>query len=87
MFDEGDLAMQDTAQGEGGGQELTQEWSEPNPADYGISLGADTHLDKCWEHFTDCMKNVRSNGSLEECVAQLDACRRKSALLPDAEAM
>jgi hypothetical protein len=87
MSDEGDLAMPDAAQAESGGQELPQEWVEPNPADYGISLGTDSHTDQCWEDFQKCAKSIRDTMSLDGCIAKLDECRRKSTLSPNAEPM
>jgi hypothetical protein len=65
-------------------EEPTQEWVEPNPADYGIMLGTNSCLDQCWEDFRQCLRNTNFP---DQCIAQLSACQRACGGSVDAGTM
>ncbi len=86
MSDESDPnAVPDAGQDLSGGQGSVTDWQEPNPADYGINLGVDPQDDQCWERFKQCMMGVKDSMALQQCLDQLNECRRKQNMGPDAQ--
>lgn len=86
MSDESDLnAAQDVGQDQSAGTDTMAGWQEPNPADYGINPGADPQDDRCWEKFKQCVSGIKDSMALQQCIDQLNECRRKENMGPDAQ--
>ncbi len=51
-------------------------YTEPNPADYGIMLGTDPCLDQCWENFRQCLRTTNDSN---QCLAELNYCQQSCA--------
>jgi hypothetical protein len=89
MPQEGDESgMQEGTQDQGATEETSaqqpsQEWVEPNPADYGVVLGTNPCIDECWRRFYQCLQTVPDRKSCED---QLAKCLKEECGGADAGA-
>ena len=62
--------------GEAGGEVQGDPAVAYSPDQFGIQLGTNECLDRCWAHFQDCLRQGRDQN---ECLAQLSHCQRNCA--------